>query len=229
MSFFRLLVEGLTQPPNMSSNLVSSFSLLFAVTVGPLPLVNEATIAVYLALHLAWCGLLRFRAHRVVGSRSVRRVFEAETHAAILTWLDVLRVAVLGWVAGHLFHFEVGVQMCELYCGVIVLRTLLKPLAYVVLRIYGGPAVATRFTGFDPSAFVKSMGTRKTMYAAGGPAWKQHGPINQKATSAAKRLSSLAPSKAGNDAKNNNDRCIVLDEGPHFNRTARGCLLAVDE
>lgn len=229
MSLFRLLVDGLTQMPSMSSNYVSSFGLLLAITAGPLPLVNETTIAVYLAVQCIWCLLLWVRSVRVVGSQSIRRVLEAEARAAALTWLDVLRVAVVGWVSKHLLNFEVGAQMCELYCGVIALRMLLKPLAYCFLRLYGGSAVATRFTGLDPSSISESLGWGQVAHAASGPAWKQHGQTSKKASSATRRLSSLAPAAGGGEAKNNNDRCCVLDEGPHFNRTARGCLLKMEE
>lgn len=231
MSLLHLLVEGLTQAPNMSSNFISSFGLLFGIMAGPLPLVNDKTIALYLAVQLLWCVLLWVRAVRTVGSQSIRRGLEAEAYGAALAWLDVFRIAAFGWVLKHVLHFEIGVQMCELYCGVIALRTLLKPLAYVVLRVYGGPAVATRFTGFDPAGFVASVsgGGGGAANAASGPTWKQHGQTSRKATSAVARTSSLAPAVAGSEVKNNNDRCTVVDEGPHFNRTARGCLLPMNE
>ncbi|KPI85922.1 hypothetical protein ABL78_5006 [Leptomonas seymouri] len=229
MPLLHLIAEGLTQVPNLSSNLVSSFGLLLVAMVGPLPLIGEETIAIFLVLQLVWCLLLWVRSMRVVGSQSTRRTFEADARAAALTWMDVLRFAALGWVLKNVLFFEVGVQMCELYCGVIALRTLMRPFAYVVLRIYCGPVVASRFTGIDASMLFELMGAGRSASEASGPAWKQHGETGKKQTSAARRVSSLAPSVVGSDAKNNNGRCVVLSEGPHFNRTARGCLLDVGE
>ncbi|KPA82377.1 hypothetical protein ABB37_03457 [Leptomonas pyrrhocoris] len=229
MSLLHLLVEGITQSPHMPMSLFSSFSLLLVVTFVVLPLVTERSIATYLVFQLAWCLLLWVRSVRVVGSQSARRVLEDDARAATLTWLDMLRFAALGCVLKRFLLFEVGEQMCALYCGVIALRTLVKPFAYVVLRMYGGSAVATRFTGFDLSAFFESMSVNRASHATSGPAWRQHVSTNKKATSAATRLSSLAPSATSTDTKNNNDRCVVLDEGPHFNRTARGCLLNAEE
>lgn len=229
MSLLHLLKEGLIQAPTMSSQSASSFLLLVSVAFGSLPMVNENTIAVFLFLQLIWCLLLWVRSVRVVGSQSTRRTLEADARAAALTWMDVLRFAAVGWALKWLACFEIGAQLCELYCGVIALRTLLKPLGYAVLYVYGGPAVATRFAGFDPSSLFEWAAPGQRTSPATGPAWKQHGHTSKKATSAAKRLSSLAPSAAGSDTKNNNNRCVVLDEGPHFNTTVRGCILSMDE
>jgi hypothetical protein len=229
-ALLQLLVEGLFQVPHLSTNLIMSLSSLCILFGGSLPLATSSIIGLYLALQLVWCVLLWIRSVRVVGSQSVRRVLEAEARTATLTWLDVLRFGALAWVLENVVAVPVGVQICEVYCTAIAVRTLLTPLSYVVLRVYGGAALATRVTGVDPSAFVESMvGGGGARDAESGPAWRQHVQRGKEAASAAKRLTSLAPSAVSTDAQNNNDRCIVLDEGQHFNRIARGCLLLAEE
>ncbi|KAK7196291.1 hypothetical protein NESM_000565200 [Novymonas esmeraldas] len=224
-----LVLEGLMQPPQMSSNMASSFGLLLALSVGPLPALSEQTISAYLVLQLIWCLLLWVRAVRTVGSQSVRRELEGTARAAWLQWMDVLRFSAVEYVCHHMLHFEVGAQACLLYCGTVALRAVAKPLLYAVLRVCIGAQWASKVTGYDPAALLRSIKWTDSTVAASGPSWKQYAQASgtgSKPTSAQTRVTSLAPVQDAGTEKNNNDRCTVLSEGPHFNRTARGCLLS---
>ncbi|SYZ65301.1 hypothetical_protein [Leishmania braziliensis MHOM/BR/75/M2904] len=226
------IMEGLTQPPQITSNVPQSLGLLLALSMGPLPLIGEHIIAVYLALQLVWWLLLWNRSVRAVESQSTRRQLEEKAKEAWLKWMDVLRFGVAELVCHHLLRFEVGGQVCLLYCSAAVLRVVAKPFFYVVVRLFAEPQWASQVTGYDPASLLESIGWGEKTEFTSGPAWKQHGQAGgagAKATSAQMRVSSLAPTQSADSAKNNNSRCKVLDEGLHFNRTARGCLLQLSE
>ncbi|AYU82638.1 hypothetical protein conserved [Leishmania donovani] len=227
-----IIMEGLTQPLQISSNGAYSLGLLLALSTGPLPLASEHIIGAYLALQLMWWLLLCIRAARAAGSQSARRELKERAKEAYLKWMDGLRFSVAELICHHLLHFEFGAQVCMFYCGTGALRTVARPLLYVILRLSAGSEWATRLTGYNPAYLLESVGCGNRTEFASGPAWKQHGHASGagvEATSAQVRVSSLAPTKHSDSAKNNNNRCTVLDEGPHFNRTSRGCMLKYTE
>ncbi|CBZ30405.1 hypothetical protein, unknown function [Leishmania mexicana MHOM/GT/2001/U1103] len=227
-----IIMEGLTQPPQIPSNGAYSLGLLLALSAGPLPLISEHIIGAYLALQLLWWLLLCIRAARAVGSESARRQLKEREKEAYLKWMDGLRFSVAELICHHFLHFEFGAQVCMLYCGTGALRTVARPLVYVILCLSAGSEWATRLTGYNPAYLLEAIGCGDRTEFASGPAWKQHGQTSGagvEGTSAQVRVSSLAPTKNADSAKNNNNRCTVLDEGPHFNRTSRGCMLTYTE
>ncbi|GET92362.1 hypothetical protein, unknown function [Leishmania tarentolae] len=221
-----LIVAGLTQPPQMMINSAGSVGLLLAFVLGSHQVLTEHVIGAYLALQLLWWLLLWIRAARAVGSRSECRKLEERWNQAFLKWMDVLRFGVAELICNHILHVEFGTQVCMLYCEAAALRAVAKPFLYVILRVSVGSESATVLTGYDPMHLLESVGWHERTERANGPAWKQHGGAGARVTSAQVRVSSLAPTKNSDSAqKNNNNLCTVLDEGPHFNRTSRGCLL----
>ncbi|KAG5467937.1 hypothetical protein LSCM4_01023 [Leishmania orientalis] len=222
------IVEGLIQPPQISPNYSYFLVLLLTLSIGPPTLLSEQIIGVYVALQLVWSLLLWIRAARVVGSQSARRELEEKAKEASLTWMDVFRFSVAELICHRILRFELGAQVCMLYCVIGALRAVAKSLFYVLLCLSAGPEWATKLTGYNPGSLLASLGWGGKMELASGLAWAQQrwsSGAGTKATSAQVRVSSLAPSQKSGGTKNNNDRCRVLDEGLHFNRSARGCLL----
>lgn len=226
-----LLVEGLTQPPLKNAAFRFSLGLMAALSLGALPLLGKSTIGVYLALQLVWSLLLWLRATRAAGPQSARRK-RATAKEARLTCADVGRFFAAGVVCEHLALDFIS-QMCLLYCTSVVLRAVVPPILYAVLLLAAGPKLAQTISGYDPETLLEAIGWRSEAESGRGPAWKQHGQSSaaqeKRGTSATSRKSSLAPVHDAGGEKNNNDRCKVLDEGPHFGRTARGCLLTFEE
>ncbi|KAG5491725.1 hypothetical protein JIQ42_01631 [Leishmania sp. Namibia] len=222
------IVEGLIQPPQISPTNSYFLALLLALSMGPPTLLSEQIIGVYVALQLVWSLLLWIRKARVIGSQSARRELEEKAKEASLKWMDVFRFSVAELLCHRILLFELGAQVCMLYCVTGALRAVAKPFFYVLLCLSAGPEWATKLTGYNPGALLASVGWGGKTALASGPAWAHQrwsSGAGTKATSAQVRVSSLAPSQKSGGAKNNNDRCRMLDEGSHFNRTAHGCLL----
>ncbi|KAG5468341.1 hypothetical protein LSCM1_02321 [Leishmania martiniquensis] len=228
----RIFMEGLTQPPQISLSVSYSLALLLALSAAPLTLLTEKIVGVYLAVQFAWSLLLSIHAKRAIGSQSARRELEQQAKEAWLKWIDVLRFSVAELVCRHTMGFEAGAQVCMLYGGTGALRAIAKPFFYALLCLSTGPEWATKLTGYSLSSLLEFVDVRGKPELASGPAWARHGRTcgpGVKETSARVRVSSLAPLRTSAAAKNNNDRCTMLNEGPHFNRTARGCLLRYSE
>lgn len=224
-----LIIAGLKQKMQWQTLLYSTISI-YLTRLPELSHLDRVLLFSFLIPTAWWC-LLLFQRYRFSSSAAMKaHLFEA-CDTAFLRLVDLLRCAVVAKALARFTSLNVFSFQLTSYCIIRALFWVPPLLSCAVHRAMGG---AWADVPLPPEFLVL---VKSGAAATGTPVpWWRRGATdiggaaeNRKKCSSRVRVTSLAPSSGsgGEKNRNNNDRCRVVDEGEHFNRTARGCLISL--
>lgn len=201
---------------NAFKKLQNAKALLFFLTL------CIALSAVYSCVLALWYAFFR-------GPQPSRQKLRGVLMESMAHLVDVIRFSGAGLALAKIPNGEFFAMMCGLYVMDVTLRPLVNVIVYVVLTLTVDEDTAAKASGTNLGQLSELLhwqplrpggaASSAASAAAGGGGTRSEYASSAKTTSAKHRLTSLKP---GSESAH---RCKVVDEGPEFNRVAKGCLL----